>query len=186
MMQNYYLALDSAERRLIIESLNNLRSRLIAAGRYTDVVDDLLIKFVSAKVRKYKIAYTKKEVTAMTEYEKMGGTYRQEGDHFLPNLEIREQNEVLIGVWGQRHRRYLKKHHRVRYYNLLTDGTLNSYLTEIELQAQALFNDIVIRLSEEENVTENLKVTAPMEWVGRSNNIRNRAAEIVNAEVIFV
>ena len=93
---------------------------------------------------------------------------------------------MLTGVWGQRHRRQLKKHHRVRYYNLLTAGTLNSYLTEIELQAQALFNDIVMRLSEEENVTENLKATDPMEWVKRSNNIRNRATEIVNAEVIFV
>lgn len=104
----------------------------------------------------------------------------------MPNLKIGEQNEVLIGVWGQRHRRYLKKHHRVRYYNLLTAGALNNYLTEIELQAQALFNDIVMRLSEEENVTENLKATAPMQWVRRSNNIRNRAAEIVNRELIFL
>ena len=122
----------------------------------------------------------------MTEFEKLGGTYRQAGDYYLPNLEIDNQIEVQIGVWGQRHRRYLKEHHRVRYYNLLTAGTLNSYLTEIELQAQALFNDIVMRLSEEENVTENLKATAPMKWVSRSNNIRNRATEIVNAEVIFV
>ena len=122
----------------------------------------------------------------MTEFEKMGGTYRQGGDYFLPNLKIGEQDEVLIGVWGQRHRRYLKEHHRVRYYNLLTAGTLNDYLAEIELQAQALFNDIVMRLSEEENVTENLKATAPVKWVRRSNNIRNRATEIVNAEVIFV
>ena len=99
----------------------------------------------------------------MTEFEKMGCTYRQEGDYFLPNLKIGEQDEVLIGVWGQRHRQYLKKHHHVRYYNLLTAGALNSYLTEIELQAQALFNDIVMRLSEEENVTENLKATDPME-----------------------
>lgn len=122
----------------------------------------------------------------MTEFEKLGGTYRQAGDYYLPNLEIDNQIEVQIGVWGQRHRRYLKEHHRVRYYNLLTVGTLNSYLIEIELQAQALFNDIVMRLSEEENVTENLKATDQMEWVKRSNNIRNRAAEIVNAEVIFV
>lgn len=122
----------------------------------------------------------------MTEFEKLGGTYRQAGDYYLPNLEIDNQIEVQIGVWGQRHWRYLKEHHRVRYYNLLTVGTLNSYLIEIELQAQALFNDIVMRLSEEENVTENLKATDPMEWVKRSNNIRNRATEIVNAEVIFV
>lgn len=122
----------------------------------------------------------------MTEYEKMGGTYRQEGDYFLPNLKIGEQDEVPIGVWGQRHRRYLKEHHRVRYYNLLTEGTLNIYLAEIELQAQMLFDGIVKRLSKEEKITENLKATNPMEWVRRSNNIRNRAAEIVNAEVIFV
>lgn len=63
----------------------------------------------------------------MTEFEKMGCTYRQEGDYFLPNLKIGEQDEVLIGVWGQRHRQYLKKHHHVRYYNLLTAGALNSY-----------------------------------------------------------
>ena len=122
----------------------------------------------------------------MTEFEKLGGTYRQAGNYFLPNLEIDNQIEVQIGVWGQRHRRYLKEHHRVRYYNLLTAGTLNSYLIEIELQAQALFNDIVMRLSEEENVTEKLKASDPLEWVRRSNNIRNRATEIVNAEVIFV
>ena len=122
----------------------------------------------------------------MTEFEKMGGTYRQEGDYFLPNLKIGKQDEVLIGVWGQRHRRYLKEHHRVRYYNLLTAGTLNGYLAEIESQAQTLFNDIVMRLSEEEKINENLKATDPMEWVKRSNNIRNRATEIVNAEVIFV
>ena len=122
----------------------------------------------------------------MTEFEKLGGTYRQEGDYFLPDLKIGEQDEVLIGVWGQRHRRYLKEHHRVRYYNLLTAGTLNSYLAGIELQAQTLFDGIVKRLPEEEKITENLKAVAPMEWVRRSNNIRNRAAEIVNTEVIFV
>ena len=122
----------------------------------------------------------------MTEYEKMGGTYRQAGDYFLPNLEIAEQNEGFIGVWAQRHRRYLKEHHRVRYYNFLTSGTLTSYLAEVESQAQTMFDDIVKRLSEEQNLTEKLKATSPMEWVKRSNNIRNRATEIVNTEVIFV
>ena len=122
----------------------------------------------------------------MTEYEKMGGTYRQAGNYCLPNLEIAEQNEIFIGVWGQRHRRYLKEYHRVRYYNLLTAGTLNSYLAEVELQAQLLFDNIVKQLSEKENVNENLKASNPMEWIRRSNNIRNRATEIVNTEVIFV
>ncbi|MEE0563823.1 MAG: TnpV protein, partial [Oscillospiraceae bacterium] len=95
--------------------------------------------------------------------EKNGLWYELQGDCYLPCLKLPEERTAYIGVWGQRHRRCLKKHRRVRYYNLLTAGALNSYLTEIELQAQALFNDIVMRLSEEENVAENLKVTAPTE-----------------------
>ena len=119
--------------------------------------------------------------------EKNGLWYELQGDYYIPCLELPAEKEGRhIGVWGQRHRRYLKKHRRVRYYNLLTAGALNSYLTEIELQAQALFNDIVMRLSEEENVTEKLKASDPLEWVRRSNSIRNRATEIVNAEIIFV
>ena len=122
----------------------------------------------------------------MTEFEKLGGTYRQAGDYFLPNLEIDNQIGVQIGVWGERHRRHLKEHHRVRYYNLLTAGTLNDYLAEVESRAQALFDTLVRKLSEEENLTEKLKASDSMEWVRRSNSIRNRATEIVNAEIIFV
>lgn len=122
----------------------------------------------------------------MTEFEKLGGTYRQAGDYYLPNLEIDNQIEVQIGVWGQRHRRFLKENHRVRYYNLLTTGTLNDYLAEVESLAQAMFDTLVKELSEKENLNEKLKASDPLEWVRRSNNIRNRAAEIVNAEVIFV
>ncbi|UYI84929.1 MAG: TnpV protein [Clostridiales bacterium] len=122
----------------------------------------------------------------MTEFEKLGGTYRQVGDYFLPNLEIDNQVDVQIGVWGQRHRQYVKEHHRVRYYNLLTTGMLNDYLAEIESRAQAMFDMLVRELSEKENLTEKLKASDPMEWVRRSNNLRNRATEIVNAEVIFV
>lgn len=122
----------------------------------------------------------------MTEFEKLGGTYRQVGDYFLPNLEIDNQGDVQIGVWGQRHRQYVKEHHRVRYYNLLTTGMLNDYLAEIESRAQAMFDMLVRKLSEKENLTEKLKASDPMEWVRRSNNLRNRATEIVNAEVIFV
>ena len=122
----------------------------------------------------------------MTEFEKLGGTYRQAGDYFLPNLEIDNQIEVQIGVWGQRHRQYLKEHHRVRYYNLLTAGTLNDYLAKVESLAQAMFDALVKDLSERENLTEKLKASDPMEWVRRSNSVRNRAMEIVNAEVIFV
>ena len=122
----------------------------------------------------------------MTEFEKLGGTYRQAGDYFLPNLEIDNQIEVQIGVWGQRHRQYLKEHHRVRYYNLLTAGTLNDYLAELESLAQAMFDALVKDLSERENLTEKLKASDQTEWVRRSNSVRNRAMEIVNAEAIFV
>ena len=122
----------------------------------------------------------------MTEFEKLCGTYRQAGDYFLPNLKISDQEAAPISVWGQRHRRYLKEHHRVRYYNLLTAGTLNSYLSDVESQAEMMFEELVAKLSKEENLTEELKSSDPMEWVKRSNNIRNRATEIVNAEVIFV
>jgi hypothetical protein len=126
------------------------------------------------------------EGSTMTEFEKLGGTYRQVGDYFLPNLEIDNQVDVQIGVWGQRHRQYVKEHHRVRYYNLLTTGMLNDYLAEIESRAQAMFDMLVRELSEKENLTEKLKASDPMEWVRRSNNLRNRATEIVNAEAIFV
>lgn len=121
----------------------------------------------------------------MTEFEKLGDTYRQAGDYYLPNLEIDNQIEVQIGVWGQRHRRFLKENHRVRYYNLLTTGTLNDYLAEVESLAQAMFDTLVKELSEK-NLNEKLKASDPLEWGRRSNNIRNRATEIVNAEVIFV
>lgn len=121
----------------------------------------------------------------MTEFEKLGGTYRQAGDYYLPNLEIDNQIEVQIGVWGQRHRRFLKENHRVRYYNLLTTGTLNDYLAEVECLAQAMFDTLVKELSEK-NLNEKLQASDPLEWGRRSNNIRNRATEIVNAEVIFV
>ena len=122
----------------------------------------------------------------MTQYEKMGGTYRQTGDYILPNLTVGTQVMTHIGVWAERHRRYLKEHHKVRYYNLLTAGTLDNYLADIESQAEKLFEQTVKSLAEKENATEKLKATAPMEWVQKMNNIRNRATEIVNMEVIFV
>lgn len=89
-----------------------------------------------------------------------------------------------IGVWGERHRRFLRTQHRVRYYNLLTAGTLNGYLADLDKRAERMFEDIVKSLAENEGVTEKLKAAAPMEWVQRMNNIRNRATEIVNAEVV--
>ena len=125
------------------------------------------------------------EGSTKTEFEKLGDTFRQAGDYYLPNLEIDNQIEVQIGVWGPRHRGFLKENHRVRCYNLLTTGTLNDYLAEVECLAQAMFDTLVKELSEK-NLNEKLKASDPLEWGRRSNNIRNRATEIVNAAVIFV
>lgn len=123
---------------------------------------------------------------ANTILEQTGGTYTQIGDYLLPDLELpEEEKQANIGVWAMRHRRYLKQNHKVRYYNLLTSGKLNSYLADIEQQAQQLFLRLVKDLAEKENVTEELKSTDMMLWVQKMNNIRNCATEIVNAELIY-
>ena len=123
---------------------------------------------------------------ANTIFEQTGGTYTQAGDYMLPDLlPAEEEKEANIGVWGMRHKRYLKQNHKVRYYNLLTRGELNSYLADIEQQAQQLFLRLVKDFAEKENVTEELKATDMMLWVRNMNNIRNRATEIVCAELIY-
>ena len=123
---------------------------------------------------------------ANTIFEQTGGTYTQACDYMLPDLlPAEEETEANIGVWGMRHKRYLKQNHKVLYYNLLTSGKLNSYLVDIEQQAQDLFSRLVKDLAEKENVTENLKATDQMLWVRKMNNIRNRATEIVNADIIY-
>lgn len=121
-----------------------------------------------------------------TIFENNGGTYTQVGDYLLPNLSLTaKEKETNIGVWAMRHKRYLKQNHKVRYYNLLTSGKLDSYLANIEEQAQNLFSRLVKKLAEKENVTEKLKSDSPMLWVQKMNNIRNRATEIVNEQVIY-
>ena len=123
---------------------------------------------------------------AKTIFEKAGGTYTQVGDYMLPDLlPAEEEKEANIGVWAMRHKRYLKQNHKVRYYNLLTSGKLNSYLADIEQQAQQLFLQLVKDLADKENVTEELKSIDMMLWVQKMNNIRNRATEIVSAELIY-
>ena len=122
---------------------------------------------------------------AKTIFEEMGGTYTQVGDYLLPDLELPEEEQQPIGVWGQRHRRYLKEHHRATYTTLLTSGKLNSYLADIDRQAEAMFLRLVKQMAEAEGLTEQLKADNQMEWVGRVNNIRNRAMEIVNMELIY-
>ena len=121
-----------------------------------------------------------------TIFENNGGAYTQVGDYLLPNLSLSaEEKETNIGVWAMRHKRYLKQNHKVRYYNLLTSDKLNSYLADIEQQAQDLFLRLVKDLAEKENVTEKLKSDSPILWVRKMNNIRNRATEIVNEQVIY-
>lgn len=121
-----------------------------------------------------------------TIFENNGGAYMQAGDYLLPNLSLpAEEKETNIGVWGMRHKRYLKQNHKVHYYNLLTSGKLDSYLADIEKQAQNLFSRLVKDLAEKENVTEKLKSDSPILWVRKMNNIRNRAMEIVNEQVIY-
>ena len=117
--------------------------------------------------------------------EKNGLWYELQGDYYLPCLKLPEEEAVHIGIWGQRHRRYLKEHRRATYATLLTSEKLNSYLADIDRQAEELFSQLLKQVAEAEDVTETLKTDEPMEWVGRMNNIRNRATEIVNAEIIY-
>ena len=118
-------------------------------------------------------------------FEQNGGTYRQVGDYLLPNITLPEEETAHIGIWGQRHERYLKQNHRVLYMNLLTSGKLNSYLADIDKQAEDMLFRLVKQMAKREGVTEALKVENQMEWVGQMNNIRNRATELVNAELIY-
>ncbi len=117
--------------------------------------------------------------------EKNGLWYELQGDYYLPCLSLPEEEQKPVGVWGQRHLRYLKQHRRVLYTNLLTSGKLNSHLAEIDSQAEEMFFELVKNLAQKEGVTEKLKAENQMEWVGRTNNIRNRATEIVNADLIY-
>lgn len=121
-----------------------------------------------------------------TLFEQNSCNYEIQGDYQLPCIATKKQNELYIGVWANRHRQYLKQHHRINYYNLLTSERLYPYLADIEEQAEAMFSRLVKSLAEKENVTEKLKADNPMLWVSKMNNIRNRAMEFVNSEVIFV
>ena len=123
---------------------------------------------------------------AKTIFEEMGGNYVQQGDYLLPCLSLpAEKENKPVGVWGHRHLRYIRQHKRVLYTTLLTNGKLNSYLADIDKQAEDMFLRLVKQMAECEGVTKQLKAENQMEWVGRMNNIRSRAMEIVNAELIF-
>ena len=117
--------------------------------------------------------------------ERTGLNYELVGGHYLTAGEDTPE-QAPIGVWGQRHRRYLKEHRRASYATLLTRGKLNGYLADIDRQAEEMFLRLVKQMAEAEGVTEELKAADPMEWVGRMNNIRNRAMEMVNNDLIYV
>ena len=118
-------------------------------------------------------------------FEQLGGTYTRQGDYCLPDVCLPPEEERPIGIYGQRRRVYLKKHHRVLYYNLLTAGTLDGHLADIEEQAEAMLSRLVKQLSEKEGVTEALKAENQMLWVQRMNNIRSAAMEIVANDLIY-
>ena len=121
-----------------------------------------------------------------TLFEQIGGTYSQQGVYLIPNITLSNEEDQPIGIWGQRHLRYLKQHRRVLYINLLTSGKLNSHLAEIDKQTEELYFRLVRQFAESEGVTERLKADNPMEWVGRMGNIESRCREIVNNEVVFI
>ena len=122
---------------------------------------------------------------AKTIFEEMGGTYTQVGDYLLPDLKLPEEEQQPIGVWGQRHWRYLKEHRRTTYATLLTSGKLNSYLADIDRQAEEMFLRLVKQMADAEGITETLKANDQMEWVGRMNSCRDRASETVYHQVIY-
>ena len=118
-------------------------------------------------------------------FEQFGGTYREENGYLIPNLGLPDEEQHTIGIWGQRHRRYLRKNRKVLYADLLTSGKLNGYLADIDRQAEEMFSRLVKQMAETENITEGLKSTNPMMLVGKMNNIRNRVKEIVTTELIY-
>ena len=117
--------------------------------------------------------------------EKNGLWYELQGDYYIPCLKLPEEEQQPIGMWGQRHLRYIKQNRKALYLNLLTNGKLNGYLTGIDNQAEDIFSRLVKQMAEREGVTEQLKADNPMEWVGRMNNIRTRATEVVNEEIVY-
>ena len=117
--------------------------------------------------------------------ERTGISYTLQGDYYLPDLKLPEQPKVEIGIWGKRHLRYIKQHHKIRYTNLLTSCKLTAYLADIDEQAGDMFFRLVNQLAKKEGVTEQLKADNQMLWVRKVNNIRNRATEIVNTELIY-
>lgn len=120
-------------------------------------------------------------------YDKKNGLwYELQGDYYIPCLKLPEEEQQPIGVWGQRHLRHIKQNRKVLYLNLLTSGKLNGYLSDLDKLAEEMFSRLVKQMAEREGVTEQLKADDQMEWVARINNIRNRATETVNKDLIYI
>ena len=118
-------------------------------------------------------------------FEQLGGTYEKQGDYLLPCLTLPAEKEQPIGLWGQRHLRYLKEYRRVTYLNLLTSGRLNTYLAEIDKQAEELFFRLIEQMKQAQDITERLKEENALEWVQRMNNIMACVREVVEKEIIY-
>ncbi len=118
-------------------------------------------------------------------FEQLGGTYRKESDYLIPCLTVPAEEEQSIGIWGQRHLNYLKQHQKVTYTNFLTSGNLNTYLADINRQAQERFERLIEDMKQAQGITEQLKAENALEWTGRLNNIRTCAREIVERELIY-
>ena len=118
--------------------------------------------------------------------EHTGISYTLQGDYYLPDLELPEQENKPIGLWGHRHLRYIKLHRKILNTNLLTSGKLNEHLADIDKQAENMFFRLVKLMAERENVTEQLKADNQMEWVARMNNIRSRVTEIINNDIVYI
>ncbi len=117
--------------------------------------------------------------------ERTGLKYESVGDYYLIAGNDEPEEDQPIGVWGQRHLRYLKEHHRVRYANLLTSGELNAHLADVDRQAEELFLRLVKQMADAEGITETLKASDQMEWVGRMYSCRDHASETVYHQVSY-
>ena len=122
---------------------------------------------------------------AKTIFEELGGKYERQGDYLIPRLTVFAEEEQPIGIWGQRHLDYLKQYRKVTYTNLLTSGRLNTYLADIDRQAQKRLERLIEGMKQAQGITEQLKAKNALEWTGRMNNIRACAREIVNEEIIY-
>ena len=117
--------------------------------------------------------------------EQTGISYTLQGDYYLPDLALPEQDDEPIGLWGQRHLKYIKQHRKILCINLLTSGKLNGYLSDIDKQAEDMFFRLVKQMAECDGVTEKLKTDNQTEWVAQMNNIRSRVVEILNDNLIL-